>query len=68
MKRILDIRITCDRKIKTLRLNQFYYINEVLNKLQMFVSKSSLIKLLINEYDSFRLVKLKDERIDQRNY
>jgi len=53
IKRILNIRITCDQKVKTLRLNQFYYINEVLDKLQILVNKSNLIKLSINEYNSF---------------
>jgi len=64
IKRILDIRITCDRKAKTLYLNQSYYINEVLNKLQISISKSNSTKLSINKYDSLRFIKLKDKRID----
>ncbi len=34
------------------------------NKLQMFINKSNLTKLLINEYNSFRFIKLEDERIN----
>ena len=64
IKRILNIRITCDRKVKTLCLNQSYYVNEMLDKLQMFVNKSNSIELSINEYDFFRFVKSKDERIE----
>jgi len=64
IKRMLDIRITCDRKVKTLRLNQFYYINKVLDRLQMLVNKSSSTKLFINKYNSLRFARLKDEQID----
>jgi len=40
----------------------------VLDKLQMSINKSNLIKLSINEYNSLQLVKLKDERINQKDY
>jgi len=63
-KKSFDIRITRDRKVKTLHLNQFYYINEVLDRLQMFVNKSNSIELSINEYNSFRFNKSKNERIN----
>ena len=68
MKKILDIRVTRDRKTKTLRLDQSHYLNEVLDRLHMLVGKHSLVKLSMNDYDSLRLAKSNDERIDQRNY
>ncbi len=40
----------------------------MLNRLQMFINKSSLTKLLINKYNSLRFIKLKNKRINQRNY
>jgi len=40
----------------------------MLDKLQMLVNKSNLTKLSINEYNFFRFVKLKDERINQKDY
>jgi len=64
IKRIFNIRIICNRKVKTLRLNQFYYINEMLDKLQMSINKSNLTKLSINEYNSFRFAKSKNKQIN----
>jgi len=40
----------------------------MLNRLQILVNKSNLIKLLINKYNSLRFIKLKNERIDKRDY
>ncbi len=34
----------------------------------MSIDKSSLTKLSINKYDSFRLARLEDKQIDQKNY
>jgi len=68
IKRILDIKIICDQKVKALYLNQFYYVNEVLDRLQISINKSNLTKLSINKYDSLRFIKSKDEQINQRDY
>ncbi len=51
MKKILDIRITRDRKNKTLRINQLHYLSEMLDKLHMLASKHNSIELPINDYD-----------------
>jgi len=40
----------------------------MLDKLQMSINKSNLTKLLINKYNSFQFARLKDERINQKNY
>ncbi len=40
----------------------------MLNRLQMLVDKSNLIKLSINKYKFFRFIKLEDKQINQRNY
>jgi len=40
----------------------------MLDRLQILVNKSNSIELFINEYNSFRFIKLKDEQINQRDY
>ena len=67
-KKILDIRITCNRKIKTLCLDQSYYLNKILDKLYIFVNKHSLVKLPINDYNLLQFAESSDERINQRDY
>jgi len=64
IRKILNIRIICDQEVKTLQLNQSYYINEILDRLQMLINKSNLVKLSINKYDSFRFAKLKNKQIN----
>jgi len=68
MKKILDVRITRDRKNRTLRINQFYYLSEMLDKLHMLANKHNSIKLLMNDYDFLRSIESHDQRIDQREY
>lgn len=68
MKKILDIRVTRDRKNRTLRMNQMHYLIEVLNRLHMSADKHTLTELSMNEYDSLRSADSNDERINQRDY
>jgi len=68
MKKILGIRITRDRKNRTLRMDQSHYLNEVLDRLHMPASKHNPVELPMNGYDSLRPAGPHDQRIDQREY
>jgi len=68
MSKILGIRITRDRKNRTLRMDQTHYLEEVLDRLHMKKDKHAPTTLPMNGYDSLRPAGLKDERIDQRDY
>ena len=50
MKRILSIRITRDRKRRILRIDQIYYLSEVLDDLYISIDKYYLIALPIYGY------------------
>ena len=39
-------------------MNQFYYLNEILDKLYINVDKHEKIKIFINDYNIFRLINL----------
>ena len=54
MKKIFNIKITRDRKRHTIYMNEFYYLNEIFNKMHMIVDKHTRITIFINEYDSLR--------------
>ena len=64
IKKILNIKIIRDRKRRTIRMNQFYYLNEIFNELHMTVNKHIRITLFINEYNFLRSIKSNNERIN----
>ena len=68
IKKIFDIRITRDRKNRLFRMNQIYYLIEVLNELSMKVERHRIINILINDYDCIRSFNFFDERINVKNY
>ena len=68
MKKILDIRITRDRKRRTIYINQSYYLNEIFDELHMTADKHTRITLFINEYNFLRSTESDDERINSKNY
>lgn len=68
MKKILGIRVTRDRKNRTLRMNQTHYLTEVLDRLHMSADKHTPTELPMNGYDSLRPAGPNDERINQRDY
>ena len=45
MKKIFDIRIIRDRKNRTLRMNQFYYLSEMLDDLHINTNKHDRTKI-----------------------
>ncbi len=68
MKKILDIQITCNRKARTLRMNQTHYLHDVLERLNMRQDKHKTTDLSMNEYDALRSAELEDVRINQHEY
>ena len=68
IKKILDIKITRNRKKRTLRINQIYYLNEMFDKFHINIDKHEFIKLFINNYNVFRSIESKNERINSKNY
>ena len=68
MKRILDVRITRDRKKHTLRMNQTHYLSEVLDDLHMIADKHHSTTLLMCDYEALRSFELEDKRIDFKTY
>ena len=68
MKKILDIRITRDRKRRTLRMNQSHYLSEIFDELHMTANKHNRTKFLMNDYESFRSAKSNNERINSKEY
>jgi len=68
IKKILDIRITRNCKTKTLCLDQSYYLNEIFDKLYIFVDKHNLVKLSINNYNLLQFAKSSNEQINQKDY
>ena len=68
IKRILGIRITRDRKRRILRIDQTYYLSEVLDDLYMSADKHYLTALPICGYQALRPSGLEDKRIDPKVY
>ena len=68
MKKILDIKITRDRKRRTIRLNQTHYLSEMLNELHMNIDKHERTKISMNDYNSFKSTRSNDERINSKKY
>ena len=65
MKKILGINITCNRKVRTLCMNQSHYLNNVLEQLDMRSDKHCSTKLLMNSYASLYSAESDDKRTDQ---
>ena len=68
IKKIFDIKIIRDRKKRTLRMNQFYYLSEMFDDLHKNTNKHDRTKIFMNDYDAFRSIESNDERIDSTNY
>lgn len=68
MNKILDIKITRDRKNQTFRMNQIYYLVDVLDWLHMNIDKHKSTEFFINGYDALRPTKSDDKQINQKNY
>ena len=68
MKKILGINITCNRKVRTLRINQSHYLNNVLEQLDMRPDKHRSTELLMNGYASLYPAGPDNKRTDQRKY
>ncbi len=67
-QKILGIRITRDRKKRTLRMDQTHYVDKVLRDLHMRSDKHRRTEIPLNGYDSLRPAGPNDQRIDQRKY
>ena len=68
MKKILNIKIIHDRKRRTIRMNQFYYLNKIFDKLHMTADKHIQTTFFMNEYDFLRSAESNDEHINLKNY
>ena len=68
MKKILDIKITRNRRKRTFRINQSHYLFELLDELHMIIDKHESTKISMNEYDAFRFIESNDTRINSIDY
>ena len=68
MKKILDIKIICNRKRRIICMNQFHYLNEIFDELHMTVNKHIRTTFFMNEYDFLRSIESNDEYINSKNY
>ena len=68
MKKIFDIRIIRNRKNRLFRINQIYYLIEVLNELNMKIERHKIINIFMNDYDCIKLFIFFDKRINVKNY
>ena len=68
MVKILGIRITRDRKKRTIRLDQTHYLSEVFDDLHMAADKHRSTQLPMSGYDALRPAGPEDERIDSHDY
>ena len=68
MKKILGINITCNRKVRTLCMNQSHYLNNVLEQLDMRSDKNCSIELLMNSYALLYSAESNNKRTDQWKY
>ena len=68
MKRIFDIKITRDRKRRTLRMNQTHYLSEILDDLHMSANKHHSTTLSMCDYQALRSFDSKNKRIDFKTY
>ena len=65
MKKILGINITCNRKARTLCMNQSHYLNNVLERLDMRPDKHCSTELPMNSYASLHPAGPDNKRTDQ---
>ena len=68
MKKILDIRITRDRKNRLLRMNQTHYLKKILEELKMKSERNKFIETLMNEYDVIKFFSSTNLRINVKEY
>ena len=68
MKKIFDIRITRNRKNCLFRINQIYYLIEILNELSIKVERYKIINIFMNDYNCIKFFNFFDERINVKNY
>ena len=68
IKKILNVQITRNRKKRTLRLNQSYYLGEIFIKLGIQTDKHKPTEIPLNKYDALRPAGPNDQRIDPREY
>ena len=68
IKKILDIKITRNRKKHTLRINQNHYLNEMFDEFHINTDKHEFIKFFMNDYNAFRSIESKNKRINSKNY
>ena len=68
IKRILSIRITRDRKRRTLRIDQTHYLSEVLDDLHISADKHHPTALPMCGYQALRPSGPEDKRIDPKAY
>jgi hypothetical protein len=66
--KILGIRVTRDRKLKTLYLDQEQYLSTVCDKFGITNGKYKAKKIPVTDYNSLRPVEEKDELIDAIEY
>jgi hypothetical protein len=66
--KILGIRISRDRKRRTLRIDQSHYLKEILEEFHMEQDRARVTKLPLNGYDALRPAGPNDVRIDPREY
>ena len=65
MKKILDIKIIKDKKRQIIRLNQTYYLREILDRINITIKFFISIDVFLNEYDVLKFFKFNDKRVDQ---
>ena len=68
IKKIFDIRIIQNRKNRLFRINQIYYLIEILNELNMKVERHKIINIFINDYNCIKFFIFFDKRINVKNY
>ena len=67
-KKIFNIRIIRNRKNCLFRINQIYYLIEVLNELNIKVERYKIINIFMNDYNYIKFFNFFDERINVKNY
>ena len=68
VSKVLGIRVTRDRKNRTLRMDQTHYLKDVMERTHMSADKYRPTEIPMNGYDSLRPAGKDDKRIDQREY
>ena len=68
VNRILGVRISRDRKVGTLRMDQTHYVKDVLRRYSMEEDTSRRTSSPIDSYEALRRGTLDDRRTDQKEY